>query len=993
MSDTAARTERAGYAAAAVLVVLVGAAFHLVKLATLPHGLFHDEAYNLLDEATISWRHTPVFFTANEGREALYFYWQHLFVLALGTSTFATRLPSAFLSIAEVALEVAVMRRLFGTRVGLLSGAVLATLYLFVQDGRLGLRFTSLPLVVLLAMLALWTAVRGGRLRAFAWAGAIIGLGAYTYVAARMLPVVAGLFTAYGLATRPRRWRVWLAGIALAAAVSAAIATPLAIAVFRQSAGTERLGETAIIRPGRTPLQNALAVAANAVTYAKSYSVLGDVQWLSNIRGRPVFDPVMGAWFYAGLAVLVLGLGGRSRMAPDHRGSSEGASAGGARTAPGRGGNSPVASAPTTIDAAATRGVRVLSDQQAAGAAGGLLIRQDACILCLITFVAMYVPGLLTTEAPYFQRVYGTVPIVALAPALAMDWIWRTAPRGGWRWAAVAAVVLSLAVQALSTGRDFFTVFARAKESAFDLGSGSTAIAEYLRAERPDGAIYISTYDDVVPKALAPSQIAAAHWFHAREVLPFPTDPRRPAYYFFDFTDPSPVEAELRSVATPILAATDRNVGVEVAHGYRIDPGRSLGELLPASPSGTFGGALEITGARIAHDSAAPGTIEVELGLRAVRDSPGYLSISVRAVDGAGTVWASRDGVGEDLSRWRAGQAALSLHPLQLPAGTPPGTLTIVASVYQVSTLQQLALADGGRQLTLGTVTLGRLVPPANGAALPAHRTLDLPLGSTARIIGTEPFVAAPKQGDAWRLGVLWQCIQPGSPGTRLDVDLVDGAGKVVGRLDPSGGLAAPAPGGCASGDVALDRRVVRIGARWPAGPTEVRATLRGPAGDVVAQQAIASISVQPLARQTTAPSPAVPLNLRFADGVLLVGVSGEQAQGGAGTAVRLVWRAMGEPQRDRTVFVHLLDPTGAVLAQHDSPPAGGAWPLTSWMAGQVVDDVHPLPVAPGSVPPGSLLEIGMYDPATGERLPIAQPGPADVRDDAVRIPWSSLFR
>ena len=641
---------RAGYVTAAVFVIFIGAAFHLARLATLPHGLFHDEAYNLLDEATISWRHTPIFFTANGGREALFFYWQHWFVMALGTSTFAARLPSAFLSILEVALEIAVMRRLFGTRVGVLSGATMATLYLFVQDGRLGLRFTSLPLAVLLAMLALWSAVRGGRIRAFAWAGAVIGLGAYTYVAARMLPIVAGLVTAYALATRPRRWRTWLGGILVAAACSAVIAAPLAMAVLRQPAGTERLGETSIVRSDRTPLQNVQAVAANAATYAKSYSVLGDVQWLSNIRGRPVLDPVMGAWFYAGLAILVLGLVVRRERLPRARNSIGEPSAGGATPAPDQG--EPAAGAPTTVvgGMATGRGRRAAPTSKAAGYAIEAGARRDACVLCLITFVALYVPGLLTTEAPYFQRVYGTVPVVALAPALAMEWLWGTAPRGGWRWAAIAAILLSLAAQTLSTGRDFFANFATSRESAFDLGSGSTAIAEYLTAHHPDGAVYVSTYDDVVPKALAPAEVAPAHWFHAREILPFPADSRRPAYYFFDFTDPSPVEAALRSVATPILAATDRNVGLVVANGYRVDQGQSLDSLLPNSPSGTFGGALEITGAHITQESTTPGKVEVMLGIRAVRDSPGYLSLSVQAVDGAGNVWASRDGVGADLS-------------------------------------------------------------------------------------------------------------------------------------------------------------------------------------------------------------------------------------------------------------------------------------------------------------------------------------------------------
>jgi hypothetical protein len=56
-------------------------------------------------------------------------------------------------------------------------------------------------------------------------------------------------------------------------------------------------------------------------------------------------------------------------------------------------------------------------------------------------------------------------------------------------------------------------------------------------------------------------------------------------------------------------------------------------------------------------------------------------------------------------------------------------------------------------------------------------------------------------------------------------------------------------------------------------------------------------------------------------------------------------WYTPMKPDRDLSVFVHLLDADGSVIAQADQfAPVYGWRPLTSWEAGEVVHDVYPLP-------------------------------------------------
>ena len=78
--------------------------------------------------------------------------------------------------------------------------------------------------------------------------------------------------------------------------------------------------------------------------------------------------------------------------------------------------------------------------------------------------------------------------------------------------------------------------------------------------------------------------------------------------------------------------------------------------------------------------------------------------------------------------------------------------------------------------------------------------------------------------------------------------------------------------------------------------------------------------------------------------------------------------------------FVQLLAPSGAILAQSDSPPRRGTWPTTAWRTGQTVGDPVELRIA--SIPPGSRLVVGMYDPDTLQR--VAAPDGRDVAEFAL---------
>ena len=71
------------------------------------------------------------------------------------------------------------------------------------------------------------------------------------------------------------------------------------------------------------------------------------------------------------------------------------------------------------------------------------------------------------------------------------------------------------------------------------------------------------------------------------------------------------------------------------------------------------------------------------------------------------------------------------------------------------------------------------------------------------------------------------------------------------------------------------------------------------------------------------------------------------------------------------TVFVHLIAPDGQLLQQRDQQPQNGFFPTSSWQAKQTIADSYQLDL-PFDAPTGGYeLRVGMYDGATGQRLPI----------------------
>ncbi len=127
---------------------------------------------------------------------------------------------------------------------------------------------------------------------------------------------------------------------------------------------------------------------------------------------------------------------------------------------------------------------------------------------------------------------------------------------------------------------------------------------------------------------------------------------------------------------------------------------------------------------------------------------------------------------------------------------------------------------------------------------------------------------------------------------------------------------------------------------------------------------------------QTAAEQTALPLNVDFGDGQMRL-VSTEVRYAGPGRyALNAYWQALGAERADYTMFVHLLNERGELIAQWDGPVGGLNAHTSQWATGDIRVQEAVLEY-PEDLPPGVYqLYIGLYTYPDVTRLTVHSPRP-----------------
>jgi hypothetical protein len=308
---------------------------------------------------------------------------------------------------------------------------------------------------------------------------------------------------------------------------------------------------------------------------------------------------------------------------------------------------------------------------------------------------------------------------------------------------------------------------------------------------------------------------------------------------------------------------------------------------------------------------------------------------------------------------WEPGDTWTAFALLEIPASAPPDAYPITATAYDVLTRLPVRLP----------AMIGATMAYAGGAADSSIggeslAPLDVALG-VRLLIPAEGFSGIVlRPGDTLRLTLIWeaardfnaQIVLEGSNWQRADASQI--------ALPPSAhpsermswhALRVPAEAsGQATLRVAVDGEQPVWLADYPIAPVERRFDDPGTLDGDVNLPADETVTFPGVGRLVRAALP---------EG---------RIQAGQPFAVRLLWEATHTPEIAYTVFIHLRAPDGTIIAQSDRQPADGARPTTGWIAGEYIQDVHRLAFNDAGYQGAASLVVGLYDPATGERVSLS---------------------
>ncbi|CAN5402259.1 hypothetical protein BH10CHL1_BH10CHL1_04740 [soil metagenome] len=106
---------------------------------------------------------------------------------------------------------------------------------------------------------------------------------------------------------------------------------------------------------------------------------------------------------------------------------------------------------------------------------------------------------------------------------------------------------------------------------------------------------------------------------------------------------------------------------------------------------------------------------------------------------------------------------------------------------------------------------------------------------------------------------------------------------------------------------------------------------------------------------------------------------------------ITLTWRANAPVAKDYVIFVHALDAGGAMLGQTDAAPYQNQYPTSAWRPQQMIEDQRLLANLVKQPAAIQHFAIGLYDPATGERLAATDQAGKPLADNVLILDSASL--
>jgi len=992
MNDTT-HTPHWPFAVTLLLILLVAAGLRLYRLPELPLGLHYDEAANgILASEIARGANIPVFIPSYTGKEVLFFYWAGLWIKLLGATVLALRLSAALAGLATVAATVwAVRELLHGQRdadwIALLTGAFLATSFWHLLLSRYGFRAVTQPLLQALTVAALWRGLRlrkahrperagaglppepappvlrrrwaeNGRLWLFL-AGLFCGLTAYTYLAARAFPIpLAVALLTLLFADRGHR-RARLGQLALFVAAAALTLTPLA--------------HYWLTHPGSF-LNRTQQVAA--ASWAEGWAgvraclgiffLRGDPYIRFNLPHRPLFGPLTAVLFLLGIVMLV-----KSQI-PNPKSQA------------------------SSVQHPASSHLHLAS-----------------IVFLLTCLPIMLLPSALAVGdvTPSNLRAAGLLPFIYLFPALGLAALGSQISRHS------SFVILLLVLLTPITAVAYFRDWASSAALYYAADGDLADVAAVLnRVDLTTTTPYVASIHYRHPTlAFLAEDYGKIRWLTGGQTVVFPAEGE--ALLIFPRSaseDLAWVQSVLPDDSPVASAAPLGPDGAPAFHAYRVGPApNGSTELAKAlTPTHSLTANLAQIALLLGYDvigeprSGESAEVAVWFRVLNVPDQGDYGPVA-RLTDPWGFAWGETQPFHYPSEQWRPGEWVVDHLSIPVAAGAPPGDYAVRFGLYSSGADSLLTVLDETGRYAGATVELpvhlaraatpalpipspvegSKVEGPPDPDALDIRTRLDARTGGLT-LLGVNLDTKSARPGERLYVTLFWQVDEPTLPDTDVHLTLGDTtlyAGAPVHGTYPTSEWTA--------GEVVVDRYDPRLPRDMP--PGEYLLRLRLGTGSVrdrperVGDQPepehwqsqpldLGTVTVQAAERAFDVPPISHPLTATLGGQVQLLGydlltpIPGPTAAvvaPGDTITLTLYWRALTEMEEEYTVFTHLLAPDGSMTGQRDNQPAGGTYPTSLWLSGEIVTDVYEIPVRADGAPGKHRLEVGMYVAETGARL------------------------
>ncbi|MBK7893633.1 MAG: glycosyltransferase family 39 protein [Candidatus Promineifilaceae bacterium] len=899
--------------------LLTAATLRLSELPLVPAGVHYDEAANGILAAEIGLQgERPLFITSYTGKEVLFFYLAGGLIRLVGSSIFTLRLTAALVGIVTVAATYWLGLELFrDRRVALVAAALLAISFWHLLFSHLGFRAITQPLLQTLTTAALLRGIRLNQRKWLSASGLFLGLTAYTYLAARLFPVLL-LLACLPLLFGPNWRRRWPQLLLVGGVALIVLAPLLGFFIANPDAFWVRIGQVA-------PGESALSLGESLLRSLEMFFLLGDEYIRFNLPGRPLFD-----WFWGGLLLvgwLVL-IWRWQTLRPDWQKS----------------GGLLLLLAPFIMLLPTALAVNeiVPSNLRAIG---------------LIPFI-FYLPGVglmlfISDLGKQFKRIQLTQTVLVIG-------------------------VLALMAGGLLTERLYFRVWGQEAAVFYETDGDLTLAAQFLDQLDTEGKrIYVSALHYQHPTlAYLSEKYGQVKWLPESQAIVFPD--AQEAIYIFPQNSPLPKWAIDYFANATLLSSPFAPDGSLPFLAYEMRGTPAIAPTMPVEAN--FGNAITLLGYDVGQ-AAAGESLPLFLYWQVNFPQSADFTPFIHFEDAWGHRWSQVETFAYPSAQWARGETIVQRVEIDVPLGAPLGSnYQLRVGLFSGSSGERLPRldADGryaGDTYLIPNVTVLTSEPPRD---LPQPPTvLNRTVRAQLKLLGVQREALEASTGETIHLALWWQATDF-VPDTTIRLELM--GGNNVGRIlinntqpvhDTYPFYSWETP------QFLIDWQSLQVPDNIPTGEYRLIARFRDGAETTLAVADLGPLRVTATERNFVVPGVERPYPATFGNEINLIGYTLTPLAVTGQYQLNLIWQAQTPPSHDYTVFVHLLQQDGTCAPcvwQQDVMPQQNQYPTSRWLAGEVVNDGYQIQIPPGT-PPGSYqLEIGLYIAETGQRLQVQQP-------------------